>query len=264
VLIGQLSDPHVRPWGTLYQGVVDSNRMLSEAISHLLQGDRCPDLVLVTGDLVDQGEPAEYAVARELLDGMGIPYLVIPGNHDERENFRIAFSDLGYLPSSGPLHYCVDEHPVRFVGLDSCVPGLHHGHIDAEGLEWLSTVLQEGRSRPTVVMLHHPPFSCGIPYMDKYRYLDPRPLEAVLAGFDHIEAVLCGHVHRTMLRRWAKTVVCACPSTVTEIDLQLQPDAEPSSHVGPRGCMLHLWNPQHGLISHACSIGTFAGPYPFA
>jgi 3',5'-cyclic AMP phosphodiesterase CpdA len=248
----------------LYQGVVDSNRMLAEAISHLRQMDRRLDLLLVTGDLVDKGEPKAYAVARELLDGIGIPFLVIPGNHDDRENFRTAFADLGYLPSSGPLHYCVDEHPLRFVGLDSCVPGFHHGNIDAAGLEWLSKVIEQGQSRPTVVMLHHPPFSCGIPYLDEYRYLDARPLEAILKRFDNIEAVLCGHVHRPILRRWANTVVCSCPSTATEIDLQLQPTAESRSHAGPRGCMLHLWNPQHGLISHVSHIGSFAGPYPFA
>jgi 3',5'-cyclic AMP phosphodiesterase CpdA len=68
--------------------------LLGEAISHLQQIDRRPDLVLVTGDLVDKGEAQEYAVARELLDGIGIPFLVIPGNHDNRENFRVAFADL--------------------------------------------------------------------------------------------------------------------------------------------------------------------------
>jgi 3',5'-cyclic AMP phosphodiesterase CpdA len=264
MLIGQLSDLHVRPRGTLYQGVVDSNRMLAEAIDHLLRMDRRPDLVLVTGDVVDKGLPEEYDVARELLAAMGIPYLAIPGNHDHRENFRAAFADQGYLPASGPLHYCVDDYAVRIIGLDSCVPGRHHGHIDPTGLEWLSNVLQDNRRKPTVVMLHHPPFSCGIPYMDHYRYLDPQPLESVLKQADNVEIVLCGHVHRAMLRRWADTVVCACPSTVTEIDLQLQPTAAPSSHVGPRSCMLHLWDEPFGLVSHTSQIGSFAGPYPFA
>ncbi|HEY9027947.1 MAG TPA: phosphodiesterase [Burkholderiaceae bacterium] len=264
MLIGHLSDPHVRPRGEMYQGVVDSNHGLREAIDHLLQMDRRPDLVLVTGDLVDEGRPEEYEVARELLDALGLPYFVIPGNHDDRENFRAAFADLGYLPGQGPLHYCVDSHPVRIVGLDSCVPGAHHGHIDAAGLRWLSGVLASNGAQPTIVMLHHPPFTCGIPYMDAYRYLDPGPLAAVLERHANIELVLCGHVHRPMLRRWANTVACACPSTTTEIDLRLQPAAAPSSHAGPRGVMLHLWDPRQGMVSHLSQIGLFAGPYPFA
>ncbi|RQP21749.1 phosphodiesterase [Albitalea terrae] len=264
MLIAQLSDLHVRPHGVKYQGVVDSNQMLGEAIEHLLQMDQRPDLVLVTGDLVDEGSPAEYEVAKALLASMRIPYLAIPGNHDHRENFRKAFADQSYLPGSGPLHYCVDDHEVRIIGLDSCVPGHHHGSIDVAGLQWLSDVLQSNTSKPTVVMLHHPPFFCGIPYMDEYRYVDPRPLEAVLKQAGNVEIVLCGHVHRSMLRRWANTVVCTCPSTVTEIDLQLRPTAQPSSHVGPRGCMLHLWDEHIGMVSHTSQIGAFAGPYAFA
>jgi Icc protein len=100
--------------------------------------------------------------------------------------------------------------------------------------------------------------------MDEYRYFDPGPLAFVLDRCANVELVLCGHVHRPMLRRWAGTVVCACPSTVTEIDLQLHPAAAPSSHAGPRGVMLHLWEPGLGMVSHLSQIGAFAGPYPFA
>lgn len=263
MLIAQLSDVHVRPKGVLYKGVADSNRMLREAIQHVHQLDRRPDLLLLTGDLVDEGQPAEYANALELLGELTIPYLVIPGNHDHRENFRTAFAGHAYLPAQGPLHYCVDEYPLRIVALDSCVPGLHHGHIDAAGLDWLQATLQADTSKPTIVILHHPPFACGIPYLDTYRYIDAAALEAVLRPFSHIEAVLCGHVHRPMLRRWAGTVVAACPSTTTEIALQFSPDATPQSYLGPPACMLHLWHPAQGLVSHVSYIGDYPGPYPF-
>lgn len=264
MLIGQLSDLHIRPKGRLYHGVADSNRMLSEAIQHLHQLDRRPDLLLLTGDLVDEGQPDEYAVARELLAELAIPYLVIPGNHDHRENLRTAFADHAYLPSSGPLHYCVDHHPVRIIGLDSSVPGLHHGAIDRSGLDWLHSTLASDTLKPTVVMLHHPPFVCGIPYMDSYRYMEPEPLAEVLGAFGNIELVLCGHVHRPMLKRWAGTVVCACPSSTTEIALRFAPGAKPASFMGPPACMLHLWDEVHGMVSHTSYIGSFAGPYAFA
>jgi len=67
-----------------------------------------------------------------------------------------------------------------------------------------------------------------------------------------------------MLRRWAGTVVCTSPSTTTQIDLQLTPEALPRSHVGPCGYMLHLWDAAHGLISHTSLLGEFAGPFAFA
>ncbi len=264
MLIAQLSDIHVRPRGQLYKGVADSNRMFTEAIEHLYALDRKPDLVLLTGDLVDEGHPDEYAMVLELLGALTIPHLVIPGNHDHRENFRATFADHAYLPAQGPLHYCIDEHPVRIVALDSTVPGRHHGHVDPAGLSWLRSVLEANPRKPTLVIMHHPPFVSGIPYMDEYRYFEADALGDVLRSFTNIEAVLCGHVHRPMTRRWAGTLVSTCPSTTTEIALQLSPGAAPQSFMGPPACMLHLWDPAHGLVSHTSYIGTYPGPYSFA
>ncbi|MFN3437838.1 MAG: phosphodiesterase [Acidovorax sp.] len=265
MLIAQLSDIHVRPRGQLYKGVVDSNALLAQAIAHLHALDRAPDLVLISGDLVDEGQPEEYAMAAELLHTLQLPYRLMPGNHDHRAPFLATFGATHpYLPAHGPLHYCVDDFPVRIVALDSCPPGEHHGHIDSDGLRWLQHTLSADPLKPTIVLLHHPPFESGISYLDDYRYIDAEPLAAVIRQFQHIEAVLCGHVHRTMVRRWAGTVVVACPSTATEIALQLAPGAVPQSFLGPPACLLHLWNPQQGLVSHVSYTGRYPGPYPFS
>lgn len=145
MLIAQLSDIHVRPHDQLYKGLVDSNAMLLDAFAHLEQLDRRPDLVLFTGDLVDEGQPEEYAELRRLLEALTLPYLVLPSNHDERSSFRMAFADHAYLPTAGALHYCVDDFALRIVALDSCVPGRHHGRLDAEALDWLRTTLDANR-----------------------------------------------------------------------------------------------------------------------
>ena len=263
MLIAQISDLHVRPDGELYRGVADSNRGFADAIGHLQALDRRPDVVLISGDLVDEGRPDEYAMVRTLLRELTLPHRVMPGNHDSRDNFRKAFADHAYLPATGALHYCVDDYPVRIVAVDSCVPGKHHGHLDAEGLHWLREVLASDRAKPTVVFLHHPPFVSGIPYLDAYRYREDEPLREVIAEASNVEAVLCGHVHRAMLRRWAGTVVAACPSTATEIALQFRADAPPLSYVGPPACLLHWWAPGRGLVTHVSYIGEYPGPFPF-
>ena len=263
MLIAQISDPHIRPAGELYKGVVDSNRLLLAAIEHLNTFDRRPDLVLLTGDLVDHGQAQEYAHAVRLLGTLTMPYIVMPGNHDDRGALQQAFANHVYLPKQGPMHFCIDQYPVRIVALDSTVPGQHHGHLDAHALEWLRLSLAANRTKPTIVLLHHPPFVSGIGYMDEYNYADHRALEAVLSAFDNIEAVLCGHVHRSMVKRWAGTLVYACPSTATQIALQLAPNAQPKSYLGPSACLLHLWTPTAGLVSHTSYIGDYPGPYPF-
>lgn len=266
MLIAQLSDPHVRPEGVLYQGVVDSNRMLEAAIERLHALDPRPDLVILTGDLVDEGRPEEYATARAILDRLQIPLRIQPGNHDERAAFGAAFADRHpYLAASGPLHWADGDHgPVRIVALDVTIPGLHHGLVDAEGAQWLEATLAADPGRPTLLMLHHPPFDCGIPYMDLYRCHGAERLKAVLRRHPNVERVACGHVHRVMQLRFAGTLLVTAPSTATQIALRLRPDAEPASHLDPPGFLLHHWLPGTGLVTHVCPVDIGAGPFPFA
>jgi 3',5'-cyclic AMP phosphodiesterase CpdA len=143
------------------------------------------------------------------------------------------------------------------------VPGDHHGKVDEAGLAWLEQALWATRGAPTVIMMHHPPIACGIPYLDKYRCQEPERIAAVIARFDHVERVLCGHVHRPIQQRWAGTLVCCCPSTATQIAMQLRPDARPASFSEPPACLLHWWR-DGAMLTHTSYIGRFPGPYPFA
>ncbi|WP_431268143.1 metallophosphoesterase [Dankookia sp. P2] len=192
------------------------------------------------------------------------PLRVIPGNHDEREAFRRAFHDHTWLPASGPLHY-VDaaSGPVRVIALDVTIPGLHHGEADAAALAWLEAALAEAPGRPTVVMMHQPPIECGVPYLDRYRCHGEAALAALLGRYQAVERLLCGHVHRTMLRRFGGTLLCTAPSTATAIALRPRGDARPASHLEPPGFLLHQWRPE-GMLTHHLPIGDFPGPYPFA
>ena len=54
MLIAQLSDMHVRPPGKLFLGKVDSNAMLAAAVARVNKLDPAPDLVVLTGDLVEK------------------------------------------------------------------------------------------------------------------------------------------------------------------------------------------------------------------
>jgi 3',5'-cyclic-AMP phosphodiesterase len=265
MLIAQISDTHIRPENVLYQGVADSNAMFSAALAHLNALDPRPDLVLLSGDVVDAGTPAEYAHARRLLAALEIPLLVIPGNHDERAAFRAAFHDHAYLPAQGPLHYIAGGHgPVRIVALDVTLPGRHHGAADAAALAWLDQALAREPARPTIVMMHQPPFACGIAYMDKYWCEGGEALAALLRRYPAVERLVCGHVHRSMQLRFGGTVLCTAPSTTTAIALRLQPEAAPASYMEPPACLLHHWTPATGIVTHVSFIGAFAGPYSFA
>jgi Icc protein len=265
VWIAQISDPHVRPPGMLYKGVVDANAALAAAVRQINALDPLPDLVLLTGDVTEDGEPAAYDAARGILAALRPRLLVIPGNHDDRTAFRAAFYDHRHLPAQGPLHY-VDEAcgPMRVAALDVTVPGAHHGETDAAGLRWLEQVLASAPDRPTIVMMHQPPLCTGVPYLDKYRCFGAERLAEVVSRFPAVERVLCGHVHRLMQMRFAGTLLCTAPSTATAIALRPCADAAPASFIEPPGFLLHHWQVGSGMVTHSVPIGTFPGPFPFA
>jgi 3',5'-cyclic AMP phosphodiesterase CpdA len=68
-----------------------------------------PDAVILTGDLTDFGGAREYAHLAELLACLEMPFYLMPGNHDDRENLRAAFPAHGYLGSMGFIQYVITE-----------------------------------------------------------------------------------------------------------------------------------------------------------
>ena len=262
--IAQISDTHLRPEGVLYGGVVDPAAALATAVAQLDALDPAPDLVLHTGDVTEGGSAEEYALARKLLAGLPAPLRAIPGNHDERDAFRRAFSDVPRMPGSGPISY-VDAAtgPVRIVALDVTVPGRHHGEVTAEGLAWLDATLAIEPERPTLLMMHQAPLRTAVPYIDEYACRGGEALHALLRRFPAVRLVACGHVHRMMLRPFGAGLLCTAPSVATAIALQPRPDAVAASFLEPPGFLLHHWQGDE-MLTHLVPLGTFPGPFPFA
>lgn len=263
-MIAQISDVHIRPRNHLYQDVADSNRMLAQAIDRLNRLDPPPDVVLITGDLTDEGRSDEYAMLRTLLATLRHPFLLMPGNHDERGQLKAAFPEHDYFPDDGPLQYAMDIGIIRLIALDSTVPGLHHGQLDSGTLQWLDQQLSACRDRPALIALHHPPFATGIPYLDIYGLREPESFAEIVNAHPHVDRIISGHVHRSMHTKLGTVPVLTCPSTVTQIALRTHADAEPASYFEPPAFFLHCWTPGKPGISHLNFIGDFDGPYPFA
>lgn len=264
MLIAQISDLHLCPSDQLFHDVFDSNAAAARAIQQLRSLPARPDVVVVSGDITDHGDPAEYGVANELLGVLEQPLVLIPGNHDRRDAFRSAFADRTAISPVGPLHVVADDlGPVRIIGLDITVPGFHHGDFDDAAADWLERVLADEPDRPTMIVMHQPPFTTGIPYMDRYGCRHGERLAELVRRHSAVELMTCGHVHRSMTVRFGGTVMCTAPSTATAVALRLDPDAEPASFLEPAGLLLHHWTPSNGFVTHHLPIGAFAGPLPF-
>ena len=265
MLLAQLSDLHACAPGALAYGRVDTNAALAKAVDAILRLDRRPDVVLVTGDLADKGVPAEYALVRDELARLSLPTYVIPGNHDRREPLRAAFGGDGYLPMGEDfLHYAVDLGPLHLIGLDSLVEGAPHGELCALRLGWLERTLAASSLRPTIVMLHHPPFATGIAHMDAMGLATGASALTTLIGrYPNVERILCGHVHRPVQTRFAGTIASIAPSTAHAVALELAPEAAASFTFEPGAFHLHQWHQPDGLVTHLLPVDPWPGPYPF-
>lgn len=263
MLLAQITDLHVMAKGQLAYGRVDTAQMLRDAVAHLNRLDPRPDAVVITGDLADKGDPLAYQHLREILADLQIRYFVIPGNHDRIPEFRAAFADQSYLPVDGELiQYVIDDYPLRIVAAHSVVPGRIYGRLSGESLAWLDRTLGEEPQRPTVVMMHHPPFATGLPHFDVVGMDEFPGLERVIARHPQVERILAGHVHRAMQIRFAGTIASACPSTAHQVAVDLRADGADTFTLEPPGFQLHRWNGR-ALFSYTVNIGNYPGPFPF-
>ena len=263
-ILGQVSDLHIKSPGKLSYRVVDCAAMLARCVEEILRLPQLPDAIVITGDLVDFGRADEYAHLRQLLAPLTMPYYLLPGNHDERNALRESFPDHAYLRQWQPyVQYAIDDWPVRIVAIDTVIPGEGGGRLDAQRLGWLDKTLSERRDKPTVVVMHHPPFPTLIGHMDKVGLQGGEALAGVISRHPQVERVLCGHLHRPIQYRFAGTIASTAPSPAHQVALDLSPQAASRFKMEPPGFQLHAWRKGVGIVSHTAFIGDFAGPYPF-
>jgi len=103
------------------------------------------EFAVVTGDLVESGQPGEYLRFAKLLDSAPLPILTTTGNHDLRGRGKLYYERL-----FGPLNHAFDLGGYRFIILDN-----GFNRLTAAQLDWLETKLQG--PLPKFVFLHAPP-----------------------------------------------------------------------------------------------------------
>jgi len=179
------------------------------------------DFVLICGDLVHHPSDSSFNDFRDITAGFDMPVYLVAGNHD-----------VGNSPSDSSLRYFrenlgEDYYDFTYGGwaFVICNTQLWKNSLGEESVEhdrWFRQVLirYSGRSKPMVVVGHHPLFVRDPSEEEAYFNLPSEKRKEILDLFvEHgIKAYLSGHKHETLLNNYMGIQLVTGESTSRNFD----------------------------------------------
>ncbi|MEM8699999.1 MAG: phosphodiesterase [Pseudomonadota bacterium] len=191
----QLTDCHLRARGERVAGR-DPGESLRAALDDILHRHGDAEMIVITGDLSDDGSVASYDTLRQILAPVQIPVGLLLGNHDNRASFAKVFperqTDHGFVQGGYPLSQG------QAIFLDTMDESGHGGRLCAERLDWFEAELASGPG-PFWVFMHHNPVPCHLAPLDRIMLQEPAGFQAAVARHrERIAHIFHGHLHLPM------------------------------------------------------------------
>ncbi len=198
-----LTDTHLVPPGRRLYGL-DPLARLTAAIRDLNQQQPDAAFAIITGDLTHYGQRAAYEALQEALAELSMPYHLVVGNHDRRDEFVEVFTNTP-RDSNGFIQYVFDTSQFRCIVLDTLDHDTHAGVLCPQRLTWLTEqlTLAQREAKPVWLFMHHPPFDVGLTLLDSFGLVQKQALGDTIAPFrSQINYLVFGHVHRPVHGTW--------------------------------------------------------------
>ena len=171
-----ITSPHFLP--SMLNGIIKKINILK------------PDMIIITGDLTDDGYLYEYEKVLEYIDKIECEKkLIVPGNHDARNCGYILFEEF-----FGDRQSYVNIDNITIVGVDSSIPDEEDGHIGRETYKYIEKSFSKHKNNFKILALHH--HLIPIPMCGRERDV-PSDAGDVLNLLNElkVDLVLCGHKH---------------------------------------------------------------------
>lgn len=206
-----LTDPHLfaDPDGSL-RGTVTATS-LAAVLAHYRAGDWRADIVVVTGDIVQDDSAQAYVQFRDLVGGLALPVYCVPGNHDVRALMQDAMR-------AAPFHYCehVELQGWLVVGIDSCVSDRAGGSVSEAELARLDSIIAASDADNVMICLHHPPIALGSKWLDSVGLDNGAEVLTRFARSGKVRLAVFGHVHQDYEADHNGMRIIATPSTCSQ------------------------------------------------
>lgn len=149
-----------------------------------------PDLLIVSGDITDDGYLFEYEEAFDFLNKFSAQKrIIVPGNHDARNGGYEIFEQ--FFNTRYPLF---ENEEIVVLGIDSSEPDLDDGHIGRANYNYIRECLQGRKDKVKAIVLHH--HLIPIPGTGRERHIpvDSGDMLKLIRELD-INLVFSGHKH---------------------------------------------------------------------
>lgn len=165
------------------------------------------DLLLLTGDLSDDGSAESYRRLKKMLDPLPGVKAWLPGNHDNLEQMKAIAPEM--------MVTTIAAGPWGIILLNSQVPGEIGGALSDEELQRLSRFVGDPAYRHILVCVHHQPLPVNSRWLDEQRIANGRQFFHLLDQ-RKVKAVVWGHVHQVFDGWHGAVRLMATPSTCVQ------------------------------------------------
>ncbi len=183
-------------------------KSLTAALDHYRQNEWRADIVISTGDLVQDDSAGAYRHFCELLGELALPVYCVPGNHDVRAVMQEVLAQ-------NQINYCksIEHGNWLIAGIDSCVDGKAGGHIAATELDRLDSEIYGSGMQHVMVCLHHPPVQMNSKWLDSVGLANADEFLARVSAPGNVKLALFGHVHQPCETEHDGITILGTPST---------------------------------------------------
>ncbi len=170
-----------------------------------------PDLLLATGDIVQDESRAGYERFRACLEPLGVPVISIPGNHDDPKLMTA-------LLNGGSFQVGGERRIGRWslLALSTFLAGEDAGGLGPARLQGLRKALAAHAGQHVLITMHHHPLPMGSAWLDGVALRDADEFWKIVDACPHVRAVVCGHVHQAADRERNGVKFLSTPSTCAQ------------------------------------------------
>jgi 3',5'-cyclic-AMP phosphodiesterase len=188
----QLTDIHLTTPGQTIGGR-DSNANFERALAHALAQHPDAEAIVITGDLSDWGDRADYERLRARIATLPLPVHLAIGNHDDRATFLQVFPELADADGHVQRSFALSRG--TGVVIDTWGPRSHAGFFCATRCAWLDATLAAADA-PVFLFMHHNPVPTHVVPIDRIMLRDADAFGAVVAAHrQRIAHIFFGHCH---------------------------------------------------------------------